>query len=148
MKVKTVATGCNRKQLKSKCLELAALVEWKGVQLLAADLENKKSSKEINELKSKFGLQGELLSETKDKLIEQKNITCRATRANEEMVRDYYDQSKQLEKANKVISQRNNTINNQNNTISELQVKVIELSSENEQLKKPFWKKVKGCLVK
>lgn len=148
MKNKSIVARRKRHELRSMVLELAAKVEWKEVELLATNMENNKLQKEISGLKSKFGLQGELLSETKDKLIEQKNITCRATRANEEMVRDYYDQSKQLEKANKVISQRNNTINNQNNTISELQVKVIELSRENEQLKKPFWKKVKGCLVK
>lgn len=148
MKNKSIVARRKRHELRSMVLELAAKVEWKEVELLTENVENNQLKKEIGELKSKFGLQGELLSETKDKLIEQKNITCRATRANEEMVRDYYDQFKQLEKANKVISQRNNTINNQNNTISELQVKVIELSSENEQLKKPFWKKVKGCLVK
>lgn len=155
MKVKTVGTGCNRKQLKTKCLELAALVEWNGVQLEVIDVVNKKLSKEIIGLESKFKLQGELLSEIKDKLIEQKNIICRATRANEEMVRDFYEQSKDINRlkdvvvaANAELDRRDTIISNQNSTISDLQLKVINLSSEMERLKKPIWKKVKECLVK
>lgn len=57
------------------------------------------------------------------------------------MERDYYEQSKKLEEANKAISQRDNTINNQNNTISALQIKVIELSHEIDRRKQPRWKK-------
>lgn len=155
MRVKTVATGCNRKQLKTKCLELAALVEWNGVQLLSIDIENKKLVKENRELKSKFDLQGKLLKDTTDKLVEQKRITDEIAQGAEEMTKDFYEKSKEINRlddvlvaANAELDRRDTIISNLNHTVSSLQLKVIELSSENEQLKKPFWKKVKGCLVK
>lgn len=155
MRVKTVATGCNRKQLKTKCLELAALVEWKGVQLLAIDIENRQLVKENKELKSKFDVQGKILKDTTDKLVEQKRITDEIAQGAEEMTKGFYGKSKEINRlddvlvaANAELDRRDTIISNLNNTVSSLQLKVIELSSENEQLKKPFWKKVKGCLVK
>lgn len=127
MKVKTIVTGCNRKQLRSKCLAL--------------DVENKQLKREMNELKPKFYLQEKLLKDITDKLIEQKSITCSTSKAAEEMAHSLYNQSKQLEEANQAISQRDNTINHQNRTISALQIKVIELSNEIDRLKQPFWRK-------
>lgn len=155
MKVKTIATGCNRKQLKSKCLKLAALVEWKEVQLLAVDVENKKLNKEINELKSKFDIKNKILKDTTDKLIEQKRITYETSQSAVKIAKDYYEQSKENNRLNDAIvaanielDRRNTIISNQNNIISDLQLKVIDMSSEIERLKKPMWKKVKECLVK
>ena len=150
MKVKTIATGCNRKQLKSKCLELAALVEWKGVQLLAADVENKKLSKEVSELKSKLNLSERMLKDTTDKLITQKRITYETSQSAEEMAKDFYEQSKDINRlndlvvaANEELGRRDAIISNLNNTISDLQLKVINLCSEIEHTKKPFWKKLR-----
>lgn len=141
MKVKSIVTRRKRHELRTMVLELAAKVEWKEVQLMASNLENTQLKIEVSKLKSKFGLQDKLLKDTKDKLITQKNITCSTSKAAEDMARDYCEQSKKLEEANKAISQRDNTINNQNNTISALQIKVIELSHEVDKLKQPFWKK-------
>lgn len=149
MKVKNVATGCNRKQLKIKCLELAALSNWRDLKLTAANKEMEKLSSEINELQSKFDLSEKMLKDTTDKLITQKRITEEATKGNEEMAKDYYNQSKDVNRlmdlvvaANAEIERRDAIVNNLNYTISVLQVKVLDLSEEVGNLKQPFWKKL------
>ena len=155
MKNKSIVARRKRHELRSMVLELAAKVEWKEVELLAENVENNKLQKEISELKSKFDLQGKLLKDTTDKLVEQKRITDEIAQGAEEMTKGFYEKSKEINRlddvlvaANAELDRRDTIISNLNNTVSSLQLKVIELSSENEQLKKPFWKKVKGCLVK
>ena len=155
MKGKTIASRRKRHELRSMVLELAAKVDWKEVELLAANVEKNKLKKENGELKSKFDLQSKLLKDTSDRLIEQKRITYETSQSAEEMAKDFYEQSKEINRlndvimaANKEIDRRESINNALNNTVSSLQLKVIELSNENEQLKKPFWKKVKQCLAK
>lgn len=155
MKIRTIASRRKRHELRTMVLELAAKVDWKEVELLTANVENNKLQSEINELKSKFDLQGKLLKDTTDKLVEQKRITDEIAQGAEEMTKGFYEKSKEINRlddvlvaANAELDRRDTIISNLNNTVSSLQLKVIELSSENEQLKKPFWKKVKGCLVK
>lgn len=155
MKNKSIVARRKRHELRSMVLELAAKVEWKEVELLATNMENNKLQKEISGLKSKFDLQGKTLKDTTDKLIGQKKITDEAVQDIQEMAKGSYKQAKEINRINDVLvaandelDRRDAIISNQNNTISDLQLKVISLCSEMEQLKKPFWKKVKGCLVK
>lgn len=155
MKIRTIASRRKRHELRTMVLELAAKVDWKEVELLTANVENNKLQSEINELKSKFDLQGKILKDTTDKLIAQKKITDETVQEIEEMANVSYKRAKEINRLNDVIIAANREIDRResinsdlNNTVSSLQLKVIELSNDNEQLKKPFWKKVKGCLVK
>lgn len=155
MKNKSIVARRKRHELRSMVLELAAKVEWKEVELLAENVENNQLKKEIGELKSKFDLSEVMLKDTMDKLIAQRRVTDEAAKGNEEMVKDFYEQSKDINRLNDVViaanaelDRRDTIISNLNSTISDLQLKVINLSNEMGQLKKPMWKKVKECLVK
>lgn len=155
MKKKTVASRRKRHELKNMVLELAEKVEWKEVELAAESSENNQLKREIEQIKLELDLQENLLKDTKVQLIAQKRITAEVTKGNEETVKDFLEQSRDINRLNDVVAaanaelcRRDNIISNLNNTISGLQFKVIELCNEMEQIKKPFWEKLKIKLVK
>lgn len=148
MKNKSIVARRKRHELRSMVLELAAKVTWKEVELLDAKMDNHKLKKEIIELKSKIDSSEMMLKDTTDKLIAQRRATDEAAKGNEEMVKDFYEQSKDINRlndlvvaANAELGRRDTIINNLNSTISDLQLKVINLCTELEQSKQPFWKK-------
>lgn len=135
MKIKTVVTNKKRHQLRKMVLELTEGVDTK--------------TKEIHQLKVKLIRSEEALKSLTEKLIAQKRITEEVVKGNEEMAKDYYTQSKDVNRltdvviaANMEIERRDSIINNLNDTIRILQAKVINLSDEVDNLKQPFWKKL------
>lgn len=135
MKIKSVVTNKKRHELKKMVLELTKSTEMK--------------TKELNEIKIKLMKNDEALRSLSDKFIAQKRITEEVAKGSEDIVKDHYKQSKDVNRltdaimaANAEIERRDAIINNLNDTISVLQVKVIDLSDEIGNLKQPLWKKL------
>lgn len=135
MKIKTVVTNKKRHELKKMVLELTKSTEIK--------------TKELNEIKIKLMKNDEALRDIADRLIAQRRSTEEAVNDNEVMTKDYYNQSKEINRltdivmaANAEIERRDKMINNLNDTISILQGKVTNLLDYTDNLKQPFWKKL------
>lgn len=137
MKIKTIVTGCNRKQAKSIALEQEAKVRRE-------ETKNKIANKLLNDTKEQLIAKSKELTEAVDKNIELAYEVAELTQTNESLngqVKQLRDtvQAKEL----KLIS-KDEEMDKLKLRISHLQEAIKESDKELALAKRPFWKKVRG----
>ena len=142
MKIKTVVTGKNRKQLRSLCLELNAKLE-------CASLDNMLVNKKYKDLEKRHMALAKLNEQAEKELHEAKVNLAEAVDKNAEMAEDHFKLSQENIKTEDKLKLANLTIEARDQELLRLRTMLSDLTKENKQLKeyneKPLWKKVFRC---
>ena len=142
MKVKTIVTGCNRKQVRSIALEQEARANKAELEVLATETL-------AAGYKVKSQLANEMLKNTTDELIIKKKALTEAVDKNIELARDIAglnktiisldDQLKTKELNNVIAEEEKQKLQDQ---VAKLQAALKQSDKDLALAKRPIWKKI------
>ncbi len=137
MKIKTIVTGCNRKQAKSIALEQEAKVRRE-------ETKNKIANKLLNDTKEQLIAKSKELTEAVDKNIELAYEVAELTQTNESLDKENASLKNKLKLRELTISCREEEIDKLKLNINTLQQTLKEADKDIALANRPLWKKVLG----
>ena len=137
MKIKTIVTGCNRKQAKSIALEQEAKVKRE-------ETKNKIANKLLNDTKEQLIAKSKELTEAVDKNIELAREFATLTQTNESLNKEIVILKDKLKLRELTISCREEEIDKHKLNINTLQQALKEADKDIALANRPLWKKVFG----
>lgn len=137
MKIKTIVTGCNRKQAKSIALEQEARAKRE-------ETKNKIANKLLNDTKEQLIAKSKDLIVVVDKSIELAKEIADLTQTNESFNKEIIELKDKLKLKELTVSCREEEIDKLKLNINTLQQALKEADKDLELAKRPLWKKVLG----
>ncbi|WP_410496471.1 hypothetical protein QTL86_03315 [Cellulosilyticum sp. ST5] len=137
MKIKTIVTGCNRKQAKSIALEQEAKVRRE-------ETKNKIANKLLNDTKEQLIAKSKELTEAVDKNIELAYEVAELTQTNESLDKEIASLKNKLKLRELTISCREEEIDKLKLNNNTLQQALKEADKDIALANRPLWKKVLG----
>ncbi len=137
MKIKTIVTGCNRKQAKSIALEQEARAKRE-------ETKNKIANKLLGDTKEQLIVKSNGLIKTIDKNIELAKEIAALTQTNESLDKENASLKNKLKLRELTISCREEEIDKLKLNINTLQQALKEADKDIALASRPLWKKVLG----
>ena len=137
MKIKTIVTGCNRKQAKSIALEQEAKVRRE-------ETKNKIANKLLNDTKEQLIAKSKELTEAVDKNIELAYEVAELTQTNESLNKELIEIKDKLKLKELTVLCREEEIDKLKLNNSTLKISLKEADKDLALAKRPLWKKVLG----
>ena len=137
MKIKTIVTGCNRKQAKSIALEQEARAKRE-------ETKNKIANKLLGDTKEQLIVKSNGLIKTIDKNIELAKEIAALTQTNESLDKENASLKNKLKLRELTISCREEEIDKLKLNINTLQQELKEADKDIALANRPLWKKVLG----
>lgn len=144
MKIKTIVTGCNRKQARSIALEQEARANKLELKILA-------TQKLAANYKLRHKMADSLLNNTEEQLIEKSNSLAEAQNKNIELAKEISELNKnivslkdQLNLKEMYIEEKDKEIEHVNMRNGNLRQALKEVDHELALAKRPFYKKIFG----
>lgn len=135
MKIKTIVTGCNRKQAKSIALEQEAKVRRE-------ETKNKIANKLLNDTKEQLIAKSKELTEAVDKNIELAYEVAELTQTNESLNKELIEIKDKLKLKELTVLCREEEIDKLKLNNSTLKISLKEADKELALAKRPFIKKL------
>lgn len=137
MKIKTIVTGCNRKQVRSIALEQEARAKRE-------ETKNKIANKLLGDTKEQLIVKSNALIEAVDKNIELAKEVAALTQTNESLDKEIASLKNKLKLRELTISCREEEIDKLKLNINTLQQELKEADKDIALANRPLWKKVLG----